>query len=240
MIWGLIFTLLAGLFFLLGIFLYKISSNKKSLSIMASSCAFIVILGLILFDLLPEIIAFHNWWTILFVLIGLGLVKIIDLFVPHHHHHHKDTDYETKDHKAHLNHISIITIIALILHNFIEGIGLYSITLTNLKSGLIFLLGVGFHNLPLGMQIGALNENKKNIGLTILLVLSSLLGALIVILFGNMPELLEIFIMAITLGMILHILIFELLGELINNRHKKETNYGIIIGIILLIIINCL
>lgn len=240
MLWGLIFTFIIGLFFLMGILIYKFSSNKISMTIFASSCAFIVILGLILFDLVPELLASKNWYSIIFVLIGLFFLKIIDIFIPHHHHHHQDSDYETKKHREHLQHIGIITIIALIFHNFIEGIGLYSVTINNLKSGLMMLLGIGFHNVPLGIQIGAFNQEKRNITLTSGLVLSSFLGALVALMFGNIPEVMENIILALTLGMIFHILIFELLGELINNRGKKETNYGIIVGVIILIIINLL
>ena len=240
MAWGLFLSFLTGIFFLLGISLYYGCINKKALAIFASSCAFIVILGLLVFDLLPELISTQKWYLFLFVLLGLFIVKIIDFLVPHHEHHHKASDYETKGHQEHLNHIGIITIIALIFHNFIEGIGLYSVTLNSVRSGFIFLLGIGFHNLPLGIQIGTFSANKKNIWLILLLVLSSLLGAGVVILFGSIPALLERIIIALTTGMIAHILVFELLGELINNRGQKESTYGIIVGIIILIIINLL
>lgn len=208
--------------------------------IFSSACAFVVILGLIFFDLIPEILTFSNWWAPIFIILGFFLIQSLDLFIPHHSHHHRDNDYEGQDHKKHLQHIGIITIVALTLHNFIEGLGLYNLTLSSVKSGLILCLGIGFHNLPLGIQIGTLNQDKKNVGLIILLVTSAFLGGLITLLFGNIPNFLTEIILALTLGMIIHILIFELLGELVNNRQKKETKYGIMIGIIILIIINLL
>ncbi len=238
--WGLLFTFLIGLFFILGLLVFHISKDKKKMTIFASSCAFVVVLGLIIFDLLPEVIETSNWWSIIFILLGLFLLKIIDIFVPHHHHHHKDIHDNVKEHDEHLNHIGIITVIALIFHNFIEGIGLYSVTLTDVKSGLLLGLGIGLHNLPLGIQIGSLEQDKKNNWLIGVLVLSSFIGGLVALSFGNIPEIVNNLILSLTLGMILHILIFELLGELINNAKKKEATYGIIIGIVVLIIINIL
>ena len=131
MLWGLLFTFLCGLFFLGGMFLYRASKNKTALTIFASACAFVVILGLICFDLLPEIKEFSHLWTYLFILVGFLVIHCLDLLIPHHHHHHHDNDYATKAHVKHLEHIGIITIIALTLHNFIEGIGLYSLTVNN-------------------------------------------------------------------------------------------------------------
>ncbi len=238
--YALIITLATGLFFLIGILLYKYSKRKKELSIFGTSCAFVIILGLIIFDLLPEVLQYKSFISLIFILIGLFILKIIDLFIPHHEHKHKDNDYLTKEHHYHLEHIGIVTLIALIMHNYIEGIALYSVAIGDVKSGFLFALGVGFHNLPLGIEIGSIIKNKNSIWLIIILIFSSFLGGLTALMFNDIPAILTNIILSLTLGMILHLLIFELLNELINNRHKKETIYGIIIGIIVLVIINIL
>lgn len=238
--WGLLFTFISGLFFLLGIIIYQVFPKKKSLAIFASSNAFVVILGLVFLDLIPELASDGSWWNILLVVVGLFILQIIDLFIPDHKHNHHDNDYESKKHLKHLEHISVITIVALIFHNIIEGIGLYSITLNSIKSGILMCLGIGFHNLPLGIQIGSLNPDKKSKILFFILVLSSLFGGILALLFGSIPDVVINVILALTLGMILHILVFELLGEVINNREKKENLYGIIAGIVILILINVL
>ncbi len=236
----LLITLSTGFFFLLGILIYKYSNKQKELTIFGSSCAFMVIIGLILFDLLPEIIEFNSFISVIFILLGLFILKILDLFIPHHEHHHKDNDYLTKEHEEYLEHIGLVTLIALIFHNFIEGIALYSVASTSLKNGLIFALGIGFHNLPLGIEIGSIIKNKKNIRLIIILVLSSFMGGITALLFGNIPDVVTNIILSVTLGMIIHILFFELFKEVIDNRKKKETLYGIIIGVIILIIVGSL
>ncbi len=237
---GLIFTLISGLFFLIGIFLYQFSKHKKALTIMATSCAFVVILGLIIFDLAPEIIELKKWWTLIFIVIGLLFLKLFDLILPHHEHHHHDNDYESKDHVLHLSHIGLITIIALVLHNIFEGFGLYSLSETDVKAGFLMCIGIGFHNLPLGLQMGSSFNHKKNLFYLIILILSTFFGGLFAMLFGTIPDVLASIILCLVMGMILHLLLFELLREIINNRQQKETMYGIIIGTIILIIINLL
>lgn len=238
---ALLLTLGCGLFFIVGLIAYRLipnKSDKDKLMNLSIACAFIVIVGLIIFDIIPELIEIHKWWLILFVILGLGLLLLIDLFIPHHHHDHKEKHDNKKEHQEHLEHISIITIVALILHNIIEGVSLYSIASVNIKSGIFLMLGIGLHNLPFGFSIATIDNKKKTNILLILLIISGLIGGIISSVFGNLNIFLNGIILAITLGMIIHIGFLELLKEVINNIKKKETIYGIIIGIVLLIIIN--
>ena len=235
---GLILTLVSGLFFLIGIIIYKIVKHKKELTIISMSCAMIIIIGLIVIDLIPHLIEMNNFLLVIFVVIGLLFILFIDKFIPHHHHDHHENDEHTKSHQHHLEHIGIITILALLLHNFVEGMALYSVTMENLKSGILMCIGIGLHNLPFGFQIATYDEKTSNKALIVLLVFSGLLGGLTIYLFGNISHLVEGIIIAITLGMIIHILFFELCKEVWDNINKKETIYGIIIGILLLLVIN--
>ena len=231
-------TFISGLFFLIGIFIYKIVENKTKFANISIACAMIVLTGLIAGDLLPELLENSKWYYIFFVLLGFGGLILIDKLVPHHEHHHEENDEKMPDHVNHLNHISIITLLALLLHNLIEGIGLYSVAQSDIKSGLLMLFGIGMHNLPFGFQIANLSKNKKNIVLIVLLILSGFIGGLISSMFGTISHLFTNIITSITMGMLLHILIFELLKEVWQNKKEKDTICGIIIGIIILVIIN--
>lgn len=233
---GLLLTLLVGLFFLIGIIVLKNAKNKNELSIFTISLAFIVMLGLIFIHLLPELIETKNYLLIIPSVIGFLILIFLDKLIPHHHHEHSDNNCDKHDHEEHLNHIGIVTIIALAIHNIIEGISLYSVTLNDIKSGLLMMISIALHNIPLGFQIGNVIDYKNNKLLVTFLCLSSLLGSLIMIIFGGLSETLISILLAITLGMLLYILIFELLNEVIRNIKKKETLFGIIIGLIILII----
>lgn len=231
---ALLLTFLSGLFYLVGIIIYKFVKHKNELTVAAISCAAVVIIGLIIFDLAPELIEQDNAWLFVFVILGFVLLFLIDKLIPHHHHKHHGHDEATKEHKDRLEHVSTITILALSMHNLIEGMALYSISLESIRSGILMLIGVGLHNLPFGFQIAG----TKNKLLVFLLVISAFLGGLVVFFFGNIDEFLQGVVLAISMGMLLHILLFELFKEIRENIRQKATIYGIIIGVILLIIIN--
>ena len=231
---ALLLTFLSGLFYLVGIIIYKFVKHKNELTVAAIACAAVVIIGLIVFDLAPELIEQDNAWLFVFVILGFVLLFLIDKLIPHHHHKHHAHDEATKEHKDRLEHVSTITILALSMHNLIEGMALYSISLESIRSGILMLIGVGLHNLPFGFQIAG----TKNKLLVFLLVISAFFGGLVVFFFGNIDEFLQGVVLAISMGMLLHILLFELFKEIRENIRQKATIYGIIIGVILLIIIN--
>ena len=231
---ALLLTFLSGLFYLVGIIIYKFVKHKNELTVAAIACAAVVIIGLIVFDLAPELIEQDNAWLFVFVILGFVLLFLIDKLIPHHHHKHHAHDEATKEHKDRLEHVSTITILALSMHNLIEGMALYSVSLESIRSGILMLIGVGLHNLPFGFQIAG----TKNKLLVFLLVISAFLGGLVVFFFGNVDEFLQGVVMALSMGMLLHILLFELFKEIRENIRQKMAIYGIIIGVILLIIIN--
>lgn len=235
---ALLLTFISGLFFLIGIIVYRFVNHKKELTIGAFGCALIVIIGLIFFDLVPELIELARWQLIVWTIIGLLFLLLIDKLIPHHHHEHKKNDEETKEHQGHLEHITFITILALILHNIVESMALYSVSVSNLSSGMLMCLGIGLHNLPFGFQIASDKLSSLKITAIILLVLSSLIGGLLVLLFGTISDATTGIIISLTLGMLLYILLFELLPEVLRNIKQKATICGIIIGIIILIFIN--
>ena len=214
MFWGLILSLIVGLFFLIGILILKKTNHKEKMNTFAMSLAFVVMIGLLLFDLLPEILEFKNIYLIIPVFLGLILFIVLDQIIPYHHEHNH------REHKHHLNHIGVITIFALALHNLIEGFTLYSVTLTSLKAGFLMMLSISLHNIPLGFQIGSqMENNKKSYLLIFILCISALLGSTINILIGD---------------------ISELSNEIKGSLKKKETIYGIILGVVIIIITNLL
>lgn len=234
---GIILTILTGLFFLIGIYALKNTKNRESTSLFTISLAFIVMIGLLVFDLLPELLETKNIYLIIPAMIGFLTLIILDKLIPHHHHEHSEKHCDKHDHDLHLNHIGIVTILALAIHNMIEGLTLYTVTLNSVKSGLLMMMGISLHNIPLGFQIGNSLKNRKYSKLLIfLLCISSFLGALIIIFFGSLNETVISILLALTFGMLLYILIFELFNEIKSALKKRETLYGIILGIVILFI----
>ena len=198
-------------------------------------------ISLILFELIPEVIEIFSAnqsivhtiaLTIIFVAIGILILKILDLFIP---------DHDNKSTSNKLYHIALITSISLIIHNILEGMAVYSTLVNSIKMGIFVCLGVGVHNIVLGMVITSFfykfNNNKQKTLLIMLLVsLSTFLGGILSLLIGTTSELIEGIILAITLGMLIYITIFELLPHIIESKNKKNSIIGITLGIIILII----
>jgi len=234
---ALLLTLLVGIFFLVGIFILNKSKNKDKLSIYTIALAFVVLLGLVFNHLLPELIETQNISFIIPFLLGLVLLIIIDKFIPYHTHKH-DESCDKLEHQLHLSHIGTLTIIALAIHNFVEGMALYNVTIDSIKSGLLMMVGISLHNIPLGFQIGNGINNKKDKLLVAILVLSSFVGGLLLVFVGDINVLLKNILLSFTAGMLIYILFFELLKETWNYAYEKETLYGIITGIIVIFITN--
>lgn len=191
---------------------------------------------LVIMDILPECIELFSSYKFFGIgggiLLGIGILMSLDKLVPHHHDHSKNDDHN------HLTHIGVMTSIAIIIHNIVEGIGIGAIVETSLKTGIIYALGVALHNIPFGIKITAmLADNKKKMWIYInLLTLSTFVGGLLV--FG-FKELLTDFLLgsllSITIGMIIYIITFELFTEL-KESFNKYTILGILVGIIIMLL----
>jgi len=197
---------------------------------------------LMIVDLIPEVKEifldeFGNFkgiiLSLLGIIVGVVLLKILDRFIPEHDGHEKEE----------LNHIGLISSIALVLHNIIEGMAVYATVNNSLESGLLMCLGIGLHNIPLGMVITSTfykaNNNKIKTWIIISLVsLSTFVGGLIMLLLSGtlVNELILGILLSITLGMLIYITIFELLPKIIEMKNKKNCIFGLLTGVILILI----
>ena len=239
---GLLITVILGLFIVLGAIIAIAMGNTKRIIEYSLGLALGVIVSLIITDLIPEIFETLSlskiYLAIIFISLGYLLLSSLDRFIPDHDHHSK------KELQENLIHIGIITSIALIIHNIIEGMAVYSSAITANASLIIgMMLGVGFHNIPLGMVIASSiyqsNKSKlKTIISVIAVSISTFIGGLIVFLFHikNIDGLILGILLSITLGMLLYIVIDELIPRIKEIKEKNIIIYGIITGIILLVI----
>ena len=245
-------TLTAGIFFLFGFILVKFVKKKRELSILATGMALVVMLGMTFFDLMPEILEisetvyFGKWQKLLYILafmiLGILILKVFDHFLPHHQHDHHEHEKNHEEHDHHLFHIGFIMTTSLILHNILEGMSIYIIGAESLSAGFLTALAVGCHNLPLGIEVATSMEVEKNNGflkkiIEILLVFSSSIGAIFLyVLGGNIPVYILLALISLACGMILYIALFELLVEVMSYLKRRETYYGMAIGVIILLV----
>ena len=240
---GLLATLLLGIFILLGALLALLVKKKDKVADFSIGLALGVIGMLIVTDLLPEIVENlklnHIYIFIICTVIGYFLLKLLDHFIPDH----EEEKMDKKERKENLIHIGIITSLALVLHNIIEGRAVYSTFLTDNNLGVGVALGVGFHNIPLGMVIAATfyqsNENIwKTLSIIGLVSLSTFLGGLLMFFLNlnTISPLLLGTLLSLTLGMLLFIAISELLPRMKKSTDKKVSYVGLTIGIVLLLL----
>lgn len=249
---ALVLTLLVGLFILLGsVFATKFKDNK-GFTDFSISLAFGVIISLILFEILPETYEVLNselglvrtiLSIVILVLIGIFMLKILDSFIPHHEHeaHHTHKHKDELCHNNHLKHIGLVSALAVILHNIIEGMSLYIVTSSSFVSGLFMCIGIGLHNIPMGLVISSTlynaNYSKKDvIKISLVVSLSTFIGGFIMFILGGVSHLVEGILLGITLGMLVYIAVFELFHQIYHMKNKRTSYIGMLLGILLLVI----
>lgn len=236
---GLLMTLAVGIFFLIGAFITKVVKEKKNLTNFSLGMAFTVLIILLITDIIPEAwFSFENnniIQLICGVIFGYGLIYLLDKKVPHHDHYEETKHHH---HAKHLNHIGIISAIALIIHNVIEGMSLYAVANSDIKAGILYAVGIGLHNIPFGIEITAMlenkNKNEKWIFITILTI-STFIGGLILALIGGLSEMMVGILLSISVGIIIYLLCNELFIEL-KESFNKWSFFGLLFGILLMIV----
>ena len=241
---GVFITLLLGVFVLIGAMVALLVSRKGQVIDFSLGLAFSVIIMLIVLDLIPEVIEHlgikYIWLFLIFTSLGCGLLRLLDHFIPDHHEHDKMSKREANDNLA---HIGIVSSIALIIHNIVEGMAVYSTVLGDVRTGLMLAIGIGFHNLPLGMVITTTfyqgNQKPWKVWLSLGgVALSTMLGGILSLFLNNqaVPEWVIGSLLSITLGMLIFILFSELWPRIRHGKFKKERNLGMCLGIIIMLI----
>lgn len=231
-------NLIVGAFFLVGAFFALVNKDNKKLISFSTALAFIVLIILLFVDIFPETIELLNkkyLYMGIGIIVGVLILFILEKIVPHHNHYE-----EIHHHDNHLKHIGLMTSVALIIHNVIEGMGVYTVVENDLKAGLIYAFSVGLHNIPFGIEITAMlkekNNNKTMYVYLFLLSISTFLGGLIIFFFSNIiTDFILGILLSVTIGMIIYLLIFELFVELKENFNKYSI-YGLITGLLLMLI----
>ena len=165
------------------------------------------------------------------------ILTLLDIFIPEHDHEHGLSHECTEEN---LLHIGIVSTIAIVLHNIIEGMAVYSITTESVKVGLLMALGVGLHNIPMGMVIYSTlkkEAKKKRILMIFLSTISTFIGGLLMTLISSLISDFVIgILLCLTLGMIIYIVFFELLPHVLHSKNKILSIIGILIGILIIVI----
>ena len=226
----LVITFLLGLFFAAGAAAARLSDNTRKIEEISISVAAGAMSALAAADIIPEIL--HEMRgaglikAVLFTAAGIVFLKLLDRFVPEHH-----GDEESP---GAIIHIGIISALAIMLHNIIEGMAVYELGADSLRQGVIFAIGVGLHNIPMGMLVySTLKDETRVKKYTVLfaVMISTFAGGLVMAALGNgMSHTLIDLLTCLTLGMIIYIISSELVPYMAAHRNYRVYAAGIAAG----------
>lgn len=239
LIYPLLLSTLAGLSTVVGAFIifFKVKNIDTFISFCLSFSLSIMI-SLSLFELLPESIidifsSTNNRVGIILILIsflsGFCIIKGIN---------QKMNNYSNNLYK-----LGLMSALALMIHNFPEGIATFMSSYNNLTEGIGLTLAIMMHNIPEGISIAIpLFYSGKGKGKSILVTLASglaePLGAIIayIILHRVINNITISIILIFVSGIMISLAIEEIYPEVIKYNKKTPTYLGLISGVVITLI----
>lgn len=233
-----IFTLIAGLAMGLG-GLLGFLGKKQNKNFFCSTVGFAagVMLYAAFMEILPEALetlgeSFGEEQgklislTIFFIAIVFMLIS--DKFCLDHHDHDHDHSHE-EGHDEAMYRMGIMTAIAIAIHNFPEGLAIFTSTLKSTQLGLSVTVAIIIHNIAVGVAISApiyygTGNKKKAFIVSLLSGLSEPLGAIIG--YWVLKDYLNEGVFGILLSVVAGIMVYISLDELIPSAQKGEGHLG--------------
>ena len=157
-LYPLILTAVAGMAGFIGFFaIFLPSKNTRKLLSAALGFSAGVMITVSFSDLLPEAQrmlettyskVFSALITLLFLILGVLFALFIDRFVPHE----PDSSGKNHEHRD-LLRVGVVSALAMMLHNFPEGIATFLAGYSDTALGLSIALAIALHNIPEGLAI---------------------------------------------------------------------------------------
>ncbi|MFW9904837.1 MAG: zinc transporter ZupT [Candidatus Thorarchaeota archaeon] len=236
--WGLCLTTFAGLSTTLGALTVFII-NRDDSKIISLSMGFSagVMLGVSIFELLPEAIAGLEILVAGFsFILGMIVVAFLDFLIPHEYMHEHlcddDNDFLVKENKNfNLMRTGFLVAIGIAIHNLPEGFVTITGSLFSLDLGLILAIAIALHNIPEGLSVAipiyaASNNRRKAFFISFISGLAEPIGAIIglVILLGL--GIINEEIIIISLAFVAGIMTFISMDELLPSAHETCNDNG--------------
>ena len=200
-----------------------------------------VLLGVVSFDIFPEIISrvnagnFRPIEPMIALVIGFLLFHILEKVIVIHHAHEKD--YAQHKHPQ----VGVLSALALAGHSFMDGVGIGLAFQINAAVGLLVAIAVISHDFTDGMNTVSLmlaheNSIKKSKQFLILDALAPVVGALSTLLFFVSSHFLILYL-GFFAGFLLYIGVSDMLPE----AHSKESSLRMIgltfLGVLIIFLI---
>ena len=253
-----VLTLLAGLSTGIGSLIALVSkrTNTAFLSLalgFAAGAMIYVSMGEIFFQSQQTAIKIWGpvglWAAVASFFAGMVFASLIDIIVPAYGNPHSPRKVEeiNPDHPSiderKLYRLSIFTALALVIHNFPEGIATFLSALQDPSLGIVIAIAIALHNIPEGIAVSvpmyyATGDRKKAFLLSFLSGLSEPIGALIgyLILLPFLSDALMALLFAAVAGIMVFISLDELLPAAKEYWESHYSIYGVIAGMLVMAI----
>lgn len=231
----------AGMSTLLGslVILFNIKEDKVNKFItFCLSFSIAIMIGISITDLIPTSFfqIFYNYTlfkaifiTIISFILGILIINLLNK---------KMTNNENSLYK-----LGILNMIALMLHNFPEGIATFIGSISSPSLGIKLSLSIMFHNIPEGISIAvpiyyATKSKRKAIFNTFLSGIVEPFGAVLAYLFLKdfITDTMISIVLLFVAGLMISLSINEMLPKALSYKNNKYIYYGLFLGIILVLI----
>ncbi len=177
--------------------------------------------------------------SLLFFFAGIAFIGIVDLLVPEKENPHNLEGLDQPKHpdQTHaLMRTSMMTALAIGIHNFPEGMATFASALSDVRLGLFIAIALALHNIPEGIAVSmpilyATSNKNKAFVYSFLSGISEPVGALVGYLL-LMPFLTPV-VLAGTLAFVAGVMIYISLDELLPMAHSYGHGHLVISGIVL-------
>ena len=233
----LLISTIAGLSTVLGSLIIFFKFKEKNINRFITFClsfSLSIMIGISITDLIPtsffNIMFNYNCLKALFIILlsficGLISVIIINKLL-------NNTSNQNSLYK-----LGILSMIALILHNFPEGIATFIGSVKDIELGINLSLAIMLHNIPEGISIAvpiyyATGSKKKAIFNTFLSGLAEPLGALLAFIFlkNYVTDFMISIILLFVAGIMITLSIHEMLPKALSYKENKYIYLGLIFG----------
>lgn len=233
-----LFSFLASFGTIIGsllVFIPNIDKKSNISLILAFSGTIMILISVI--DLLPNsIITILNSFNILISL----LIIIISFLLGYLIINYLDKKMEEE---GSILKLGILSLVALMIHNFPEGIVTFLSGVTNIKLGLKLSLAIMFHNIPEGICIAlpiylGTKSFKKAFKSTLISCLAEPIGAILayIFLYKYINDIMISVILIFTAGIMITLSINSIYKESLKFNKRKYFIYGVLLSFIYIII----
>ncbi len=182
------------------------------------------LLGDVFVHIIPEAYeSMSDTRLISFLIIG-GILTFFILEKVLHWHHHTFEHAEDHEHP-----IGKMVLLGDSVHNFIDGLLIASSYMISVEVGVATTVAVILHEIPqeignFGVLMHAGYKTGKALWYNFLSALTSIIGAVVALVFGSMTEMFALWLLPVTAGGFIYIALSDLIPEL----HKDRTEQGLV------------